>query len=636
MTMRVETYVSSEAESREAAEQARQAEWEGKGFLRDLFLGKLRFEFVHPFPLVREERAEFRKFFDEMKRFLIDQVDAAAIDQTGEYPPHVIEGLRTLGAFGMKIPKEYGGLGFTVAEYCAVMELIGSYDNNVLALLSAHQSIGVPQPLKLFGTVEQKKKYLPRCAAGAISAFALTEPHVGSDPASLTTTATWDGEAYVLNGEKLWCTNGTLAELLVVMARDPQTKKISAFVVETAWPGVTVEYRSRFMGLKALANGIISFHNVRVPRENLIGEEGKGLKIALTTLNTGRLTLPAGASGLAKRCLEICCGWSGVRQQWGVPIWKHEAISHQIADLAATAFAMDSVWRLASQMADRGSFDIRLEAAAAKEWNTVRAWELVDRTLQIRGGRGYETEGSLRGRGEAPIGVERLLRDCRINLILEGSSEIMHLFMAREAVDKHLQIAGAMADPRKRLGERLGALPGVARFYAAWYPPLWLRGLATPFCYGDFGRLARHVRFVERGCRKLARNSFHGIVVYQTGLERKQGFLFRCVDIAMELFAMAACLSHARALVAERDPDGERAVELADLFCRTARRKVQRLFADLWSNDDALKNRLAAAVMKGDHQLLTDGVVDLGRAPEAFQPRSLIATRFTGPDVHQP
>src|SRR5215475_13503209 len=234
MTTRVETHVSSEAESREVAEQARQAEWEGKGFLRDLFLGTLRLGLIHPFPRTREPRPAFQKFVDELRRFLVDHVDPAAIDETGEYPSGVIDGLRALGAFGMKIPEEYGGLGFTVAEYCAAMEMIGSYDNNVLALLSAHQSIGVPQPLKLFGTPEQKKKYLPRCAAGAISAFALTEPHVGSDPASLTTTATWDGEAYVLNGEKLWCTNGTLAELLVVMARDPKTKKISAFVVETA------------------------------------------------------------------------------------------------------------------------------------------------------------------------------------------------------------------------------------------------------------------------------------------------------------------------------------------------------------------------------------------------------------------
>ena len=626
-TTSADTYVSTEAESREVAEQARQVEWDGKGFLRDLFLGKLQLELIHPFPMARELRPAFQKFVDELRRLLVDHVDPATIDETGEYPPDVIAGLRALGAFGMKIPEEYGGLGFTVAEYCAVMEMIGSYDSNVLALLSAHQSIGVPQPLKLFGTPEQKKKYLPRCAAGAISAFALTEPHVGSDPASLTTTATWGGTAYVLNGEKLWCTNGTLAELLVVMARDPKTKKISAFVVETAWPGVRVEYSSRFMGLKALANGIISFRDVCVPRENLIGEEGKGLKIALTTLNTGRLTLPAGASGLAKRCLEICRGWSGVRQQWGVPIWRHEAISHQIADLAATAFAMDSVWKLTSQMADRGGYDIRLEAAAAKEWNTVRAWELVDRTLQIRGGRGYETERSLQGRGEAPIGVERLLRDCRINLIFEGSSEIMHLFMAREAVDKHLQVAGAIADPKRGLGARLTALPGIARFYAGWYPPLWLKGLATPFRYHDFGRLAPHVRFIERRCRKLARESFHGIVAYQAGMERKQGFLFRCVDIVMELYAMAASLSHARALLAEHHPDAERAGELADLFCRTARRRVQRLFVDLWSNDDARKNRLTADVMKGDHRLLADGLVGLGRGPDDFQPRSLLRTR---------
>jgi hypothetical protein len=450
---------------------------------------------------------------------------------------------------------------------------------------------------------------------------------VGSDPASLTTTAEWDGEAYVLNGEKLWCTNGTLAELLVVMARDPKTKKISAFVVETGWEGVTVEYRCRFMGLRALANGVISFRNVRVPRENLIGKEGQGLKIALVTLNAGRLTIPAGVTGAAKQCLRIIQGWTQARVQWGLPIWKHEAISHQIADLAATTFAMDSVWKIASQMADRGGYDIRLEAAAAKEWNSVRHWEIVDQTLQIRGGRGFETEASLEGRGETPIGIERMLRDSRINRIFEGSSEVMHLFMAREAVDKHLQVAGAFIDPKKTLAEKLAALPKIALFYAGWYPPLWVKGLLTPFRYNDFGRLAPHLRFVESSSRKLARESFHGMSVYQARMEKKQGFLFRCVDIVMELFAMAVSVSHARRLQDERHPDAERAVELADLFCRNAQRKVRRLFQDLWRNNDSRKNRLTADVIQGEYDWLTEGALDLGLSPEAFQPRSLRDSR---------
>ncbi|HJQ74470.1 MAG TPA: acyl-CoA dehydrogenase family protein [Gaiellaceae bacterium] len=617
---------TSEEESRKVAEESREQEWAGRTFLRELFLGNFLLDHIHPFPVVKE-RPEFRAVYDELERFMREKVDPVLIDETGEYPEEVVDGLRRLGVFGIKIPKEYGGLGFTVTEYTTLMQMVGSLDGNVGALLSAHQSIGVPQPLKLFGTPEQKRKYLPRCAAGAISAFALTEPHVGSDPASLSTTAELRGDTWVINGEKLWCTNGTLAELLVVMARDPKTKKISCFIVETDSPGVKIEHRCRFMGLKALANGVVSFQDVHVPRENLIGEEGKGLKIALVTLNTGRLTLPATCSGLAKRCLEICRGWANERKQWGVPIGKHEAIGHRIAEMAATTFAMESVSKLASAMSDRGGYDIRLEAAAAKEWNTVRAWEIVDTTLQIRGGRGYETERSLEGRGEFPVPVERLMRDARINLIFEGSSEIMHLFMAREAVDKHLEVAGAMIDPRKKPGEKLGAMPKILGYYAGWYPPLWLRGLAGPMRFSDWGRLASHLRFVERSCRRLARASFHGMAVYQAKMERKQGFLFRCVDIVMELFAMGATISRARRMADDRDPDAEKAAQLADLFCRMSQRKVRRLFRELWSNEDASRNRVASQVLGGDHAWLERGILDIGLGPEAFKTQSLLALR---------
>jgi alkylation response protein AidB-like acyl-CoA dehydrogenase len=602
----------SEKESLEVAEASRQAEWEKPSFMRELFLGNFRLDLLHPFPLAGHERPEFTSFFRKFEQFLREEVDPGEIDRTGEYPPKVLDGLRRLGAFGMKIPAKYGGLGFTNVEYNRVMTLVGSYCGNLGALLSAHQSIGVPQPLKTFGTEELKRKYLPRCAAGEISAFALTEPRVGSDPARMLTTAvkTADGSAYVLNGKKLWTTNGTLAKLLVVMAMDPDTRKISTFVVEADWPGVSVEHRCRFMGLKAISNAVMDFKDVRVPAANLIGQEGKGLKIALTTLNDGRLSIPNISVGTVKACLGIVRRWSNERVQWGKPIGKHEAITHKLSDIAARTFAMEAVASLATEMSDRGGYDIRLEAAAAKEWNTFRAWEIVDETMQIRGGRGYETEQSLAARGDEPVPVERMMRDYRINKIFEGSTEIMHLFMAREMVDKHLQIAGALVDARKPLSAKLDVLPRMVAFYAWWYPTRWLGWSFWPK-YSTFGPLARHLRFVERSSRRLARASFHGMLVYQAKLQNKQAFLFRLVDIANETFAMAAAVSRAQALADRKTPEGAQAVRMADVFCRSARRRVLSLFRELWSNDDVLRYRHGVGVLAGQDQWLEAGIMDL-------------------------
>jgi hypothetical protein len=606
----------SAAEARRVVEEAREAEWKAPSFLKQIFLGNFRLDLVHPFPEPPPERPEFRDFMAKLERFLMDRVDSDAIDRDGKIPPAVVKGLAELGAFGMKIPTEYGGLGFTQREYGDALKLITSRDANLIVLLSAHQSIGVPQPLKLFGTREQKKKYLPRLARGEISAFALTEQNVGSDPANLATTVrrTPEGD-YILDGEKLWCTNGTVASLFVVMARHPDTKKISAFIVEKAWPGVEIGERCHFMGLKAIENGIIRFRNVRVPKENLLWGEGKGLKLALITLNTGRLTLPASCAALGKRCLEICRTWGNERVQWGEPIGRHDAIAQLLAEMAATTFAMDAVTDLASSMADMGDRDIRLEAAVAKMWSSEEGWKIIDRTMQIRGGRGYETADSLRARGEAPIPVERMMRDFRINLIFEGSSEIMRLFIAREAVDRHLGVAGAFADPKAPLGKRIAALPRMAAHYAWWYPSRWLGWGRWPR-FAEFGPLAGHVRYVDRTTRRLARAMFHLMLLHGPKLERRQALLFRTVDVGADLFAMAATLSRADQLSRAGAAEAPQAAELADIFCRTMRRRIAAHFRAVRGNDDVAKHRSAMRLLDGEHLWLERGMTPMAMAAE--------------------
>ncbi len=489
----------------------------------------------------------------------------------------------------------------------------GSYCVNLTALLSAHQSIGVPQPLILFGTEAQKRKYLPRVAHGEISAFALTENDVGSDPAAMSTRAepTPDGKYFILNGEKLWCTNGTKAGVIVVMAKTPpkmvngrSKDQITAFIVETDWPGVEVAgNRCHFMGLHALYNGVIHFTNVRVPRENILLAPGKGLRVALTTLDTGRLTLPAACVGLSKRCLEISREWATHRVQWGVPIGKHAAIADKIARMAANTFAMEAMTLLAAGRVDRDHHaDVRLEAAFCKLWGTEAAWQIVNDTMQIRGGRGYETAASLEARGEPGVPVERLMRDSRINLIFEGSSEIMRLFIAREMLDRHLKVSAPVLNSQLPLSQRLRAAAKAAWFYLAWYPKQWLPfsewfAIQSAGNHHGTAMLRKHLRYTARTSRRLSRSIFHAMVRNGPKLEREQLLLGRLVDIGAELFAITATCLRAKQILNSGEREDEGLVKLADFFCESARLRIDEKFRQIQANTDRSGYRLSQQVL---------------------------------------
>jgi len=368
------------------------------------------------------------------------------------------------------------------------------------------------------------------------------------------------------------------------------------------------------MGLNGLSNGVLTFDNVKVPKDNLLWGEGKGLKLALITLNTGRLSIPAFCAGGAKAALLVSRTWASERFQWGAPVGKHGAVAQMLGKMAANTFALDSVVQVTGLMADAKTFDIRLEAAIAKMWNSEVSFHLFDDAIQIRGGRGYERADSLRERGEHPYPLERGFRDSRINLIFEGSSEIMRLFIAREAVDNHLRVAGDLIDPKAPMSRRLASLVRAGLHYAVWYPSRWLTWGRWPR-YGEFGPLAKHLRFANRAAGRLARSIFYAMIRFGPGLERKQAVLGRIVEIGAELFVMVATIVNAKALV-KKNPADRSPYQLAGVFCLHARARIRERFKHLFFNDDVATYDIAQDAMKGSFEWLEEGLLTTDWVPQ--------------------
>jgi alkylation response protein AidB-like acyl-CoA dehydrogenase len=605
----------TEEQAREVAEAARETEWKLPSFGKELFLGDLRLDLIHPQPRLDPAAVEKgERFLADLQKFLETEVDPLQIEADSRIPDHVVDGLKKLGALGMKVSPEYGGLGLSQVYYNRALAMVGVWHSALATLLSAHQSIGVAEPLRMFGSEEQRRKWLPLVAKDHISAFLLTEPDVGSDPARMATTATPVEGGYLINGVKLWATNGTVANIVVCMAKVPKSEGhrggISAFVLRYDSEGITVQHRNSFMGMHGIENSVTLLRDVFVPEDQRIAREGDGLRIALATLNTGRLALLAISAGMAKYATKICREWGNERVQWGRPVGKHDEVSQKIAFIGGSAFGLEAMIDVCGRLADNKRNDIRIEAAIAKVYGSELGWKIIDDLIQVRGGRGCETAASLKARGEKPVPCEALMRDFRVNRIFEGSSEIMHLLIAREAVDQHLSVAGGLLVPGGELKDKAQAGLKAGQFYAKWFPKLLVGEGQNPRSFEEFGALAGHMRYVERSARKLARSTFYAIGRFQIKLADKGAFLGRIVDIGAELFAMASAVVYADTLGREQPARKQQAIELADLFCNQARHRSDTLFHELWSNNDDNNKSIALKLLDGNYTWLEDGIVD--------------------------
>jgi alkylation response protein AidB-like acyl-CoA dehydrogenase len=590
------------------------------GFLAGLFESDVRWTLFTSvgIPPISSLAADF---LHQFKTALLP-LDPERVDSEGELPEPILKEFARLGAFGIKIPRQYGGLEFTQSEYQKVATLCGSFDASLTVLLSAAQSIGVPEPLRLFGTDKQKAKYLPRLAQGEISGFALTERNVGCDISKVETYAVRvreQGETvgYRLTGEKFFITNSAkrdgefLSSMLVVIARivdrpdelnDPRAqKRYGAFIVETQWPGCSVT-RLRFEGVRAIYNGIPTFCDVYVPIENRLGGEEDGLRIALATLTVGRLTLPAACLGGLKQCVSLMRWWGQSRVQWNKPIGEHNLIGEKLCRVAAYTLALEAVMAFCGAWANKKG-DLRLESAAAKIIGSEWYWEAVNDLFQVRGGRGFMTAEAQRKCGEASLPVMRMLRDARINLVWEGTSEILRIWMAREALSPYID-------------------RGLAFLQGTWADkvaaPLYYTRMSLRACLPFFGpqsRLfgeenGRWVRFIEASARGLTRSTLMATLRHQQRLHNKQLLLQHLVNDSLLLFPMAATIWYANQPEMRTKPGIQ---ELVDYFCQDMADRLcppSSLAGRIRKHKkDSIVYHLAKALMSGKYDWLEEGIV---------------------------
>ena len=559
------------------------------GFAKGLFQGHFVSDWVMPYPRIAEtERGQLDQTLAELRKFLNEDLDPAEIDRKADIPRNVIDGLGRIGVLGMTAPAEYGGHGFSQLANTKILEELGTRCASTSVFVNAHHSIGI-RALLLFGTHEQKQKWLPKLCTGEwLGAFALTEKEAGSDAANVQTTATPsdDGSHYVLNGEKRYITNTAIAQVLTVMARTPVPGKpgkdaITAFLVTPDMPGFELlDGRMEKMGIRGTATGKFALRNVKVPKENILGPLGKGLKVALTVLDFGRTTFGACCTGAAKTCLELAVKHANTRKQFSKTLGNFDLVKKKIARIAADAYAMEAMTTVTASFIDRGLEDYMLETAMLKVFTTERLWECINDVFQVHGGAAYMTD----------LPLERMLRDARINQIGEGANEVLTSFIAlvgmRGPGMEFKEIYDTMMKP-SRDGMTKAWAAGKNRLTATIrVPEVPVQSEQLRAQARQLGRLIRHFNFAVN----------RALVTYREPILDMQLVQERIANAAMDLFASTCVLSRIDGEIQFAGRNGNSVSpdhSAADLFLRQSFRRIRGFLAGLTDNDD--KAVIAAA-----------------------------------------
>src|SRR6059036_2091790 len=574
----------AEAQRQKEIQQAEELLFAGPqalGFAKGLFQGHFVSDWVMPYPRIpAAKQTELDETLTELRKFLDEHLDPAKIDRNADIPRSVFDGLGRVGVLGMTAPKEYGGRGFTQMANCKILEEIGRRCASTSVFVNAHHSIGI-RALLLFGTHEQKQRWLPKLSTGEqLGAFALTEREAGSDAANVQMQArpSEDGSYFILNGEKRYITNAGIAQVLTVMARTPMPGSdktaITAFLVTPDMPGFTIlEARMPKMGIRGTATGRFSLRDVKVPKENILGPMGKGLKVALTVLDFGRTTFGACCTGAAKTCLELAVKHANTRKQFNKTPGNFHLVKKKIARIAADAYAMEAMTTITASLIDRGLEDYMIETAILKVFTTERLWECINEAFQVHGGAAYMTD----------LPLERMLRDARINQIGEGANEVLTSFIA---------LVG-MRGPGQQFQEILEALQNP---WGEWRK-VWLLGLdqvgaavRAPEVPVRSPRLQPHARRLGELIRRFNVEVDRALIRHREEILDRQLVQERIARAAMELYACACVLSRwdseVQAGAAEMAADSE-PHSAAEFFLRGALRRARRSLAEMHENDDA-------------------------------------------------